>query len=121
MCQERLEYGSNHREEDHSKLVKTIRETLLEYSSLADTRYKLLDYRDPEPKDYDSLLNLFHKKPKTVEGIDSSWLFKVGDLMTVDPKPPMTHLTRCLSSVLTVLPVRVFRLLYVRAPSIHPP
>jgi hypothetical protein len=90
----------------------------LEYNSLADARCKLLDYRDPESNAYDALLGLLYDMPGIWAGIDSSWLFKEGDLMTVDPKPPTTHLTSFLNIVLTivliVLPGRVFRLLPVR-------
>lgn len=85
LYQEWLEHGLDHHKEDYGKLVKTITETLLEYKSLTEARYTLQDYRDPESNVYDSLLNLFYGRPDIVEGIDSSWLFKEGDLMTVDP------------------------------------
>lgn len=115
LCQERRKPGADHRQADHDNLVKSIRESLLEYSDLAETKFKLLEYRNPETAPHTSLLNLVHSQPDAIQGVDHSWLFKEGDLMTLDPRPRKTHLAKALEAVLVVLPGFIFFRLPVRA------
>ena len=43
---------------NHNNLVKSIQKSLVAYSDLAEAKYKLSQYRDPETVMYTSLLDL---------------------------------------------------------------
>lgn len=94
----------------HPQLVGRIRKALLNYSTLADCRYRLLQYEDPESMAYNSILTWVHDNPT---GVDHSWIFKEDDLMVVDPKPRTTPLGNLIVVILTLIPGCVFRRLHV--------
>lgn len=101
--------SKDHQPPDH-QLVGRIRRALLNYSALADCRYRLLKYEDPGSVEYNSILNWVYKKRI---GDDHSWIFKEGDLMVLDPKPRPTPFGKLILMILTLIPGCVFRRLHV--------
>jgi len=115
LCKEQEQRGPDLYQAYHNSLVRSIRESLVSYSDLAEAKYKLLQYPEPEAASYTSLLTAVHGNPDAFRGVDPSWLFKEDDLMTLDPRPPKTHLAKRLEAVLDLLPEFLFSRLHVRA------